>query len=66
MHHPQITDPREIRHFEVHDSHAASTAHQETPHFDAFFEAVDGLEVSWSTVGYHLVWHPLVERPGVT
>jgi len=40
MHDPQITDLREIRHFEVHDSHGASTAHQETPHFDAVFEAI--------------------------
>jgi len=55
MHDPQITELREIRHFEVYDRRAASTAHQETPPFDAFFEAIDGLEVSWSTAEYHLV-----------
>ena len=48
-------DPGRGLFYEVYDNEAAFEAHQETPHFDAFFEAIDGLEVSWSTAGYHLV-----------
>ena len=40
--------------YEVYDDEAAYAAHRETPHFEAFFDAISDMEVDWKVAKYQL------------
>ena len=49
------SDPGKGVFYEVFENEEAFDIHQQTPHFTAFFEAIEDIEVNWDAVGYTLV-----------